>query len=149
MSNYATNEDILDLVGGEIFDHGVEDFTDELGKATADVKRYIEVNWFNQSRRQGYTRPHAAIGNEFDGDLLTAGQWKHSTIYLAMYRYILPRLSPFRENDSFTNKITFYRERYHEEIKEEMAKGVEYDANDDGTIQSSEKHRFNKTRVYR
>jgi len=149
MSNYATNEDILELVGGEIFDHGVEDFSDELGKATDNIQRYIEVNWFNQSRRQGYTRPHASIGNEFDSSLLTGSQWKHSTIYLAMYRYILPRLSPFRENDSFTNKITFYKERYHEEIKEEMAKGVEYDANNDGVIQSSEVHRYNKTRVYR
>ena len=149
MSNYATNEDLMELVGSEIFDHGVEDFGDELGKATSDVKRYIEVNWFNQAARRGYSRPQTSIGSVFDTDKLTAAQWKHSTIYLAMYRYILPRLSPFRGDDSFTNKISFYRERYFEEIKEEMAKGVEYDTNDDGVIQQSEINRFNKSRVYR
>lgn len=149
MSNYATNDDLMELVGTEIFDHGVEDFADELAKATSDVKRYIEVNWFNQSQRSSYSHIYKSVGATFDDSLLTASQWKHSTIYLAMYRYILPRLSPFRGEDAFTNKISFYKERYFEEIKEEMAKGVEYDSNNDDTIQESEINRYNKTRVYR
>lgn len=146
---YATNNDLLELVGETIFDHGVEDFTDELNKAETDVKRYIEVNWYNKSATYQRNAGLRYLAPEFDGSLLTDAQWKHSTVYCALYKYILPRLSPFRGDDAFTNQISFYKERFYEEIKEEMAKGVEYDRNNDGTVQEGEKHRYNKTRVYR
>lgn len=146
---YADNEALMDLVGTTIFDHGVEDFTDELTKAESDVKRYIEVHWFNESYSMKNRLVGTTVSATFDSTLLTDAQWKHSTIYLAMYKYILPRLSPFRENDSFTNQISFYKERYFEEIKEEMAKGVEYDSNDDGSISQGEIHQHKQDRVYR
>lgn len=149
MTAYATNEDLMDLVGTTIFDHGVEDFTDELTKAEADVKRYIEVHWFKETYAIKRKLVGSTAGAVFDASLLTEAQWKHSTIYLAMYKYILPRLSPFRGDDSFSNQISFYKERYFEEIKEEMAKGVEYDSNNDGNITESEKHTHRKDRVYR
>lgn len=145
---YATNESLMDLVGTTIFDHGVEDFTDELTKAEADVKRYIEVNWFNKALGSRAGRV-ASLGNTFDATLLTDSQWEHSTVFLAMYRYILPRLSPFRGDDAFSNQISFYRQRFNEEITEEMAKGVEYDINDDGTIQEGEKYQKPNDRIYR
>jgi len=149
MTAYASNEDIMDLVGTTIFDHGVEDFDDELTKATSDVKRYIEVHWFNETYAIKRKLVGSSAGATFDSTLLTSTQWKHSTIYLAMYKYILPRLSPFRGDDAFTNQITFYKERYFEEIKEEMAKGVEYDANNDSVVTEAEKHRHKQDRVYR
>ncbi len=146
---FADNENLMELVGTTIFDHGVEDFTDELNKAESDVKRYIEVNWFKETYATKRKLVGSTVGSVFDATLLTETQWTHSTIYLAMYRYILPRLSPFRGDDSFSNQISFYKERYFEEIREEMAKGVEYDANDDGTVTEAEKHTHRKDRVYR
>lgn len=146
---YANNEDLMELVGTTIFDHGVEDFADELAKAEADVNRYIEVNWFNKTYAARNRLVGTTVGTTFDETKLTDAQWTHSTIFLAMYRYILPRLSPFRGDDAFTNQITFYRQRFNEEIKEEMAKGVEYDQNADGTVTEGEKHQINKDRVYR
>ncbi len=145
---YATNENMMDLIGTQIFDHGIEDFTDELNKAESDVKRYLEVNWFKETfaTRRSIT---SNVSPSFDASKLTDSQWQHSTIYLALYRYILPRLSPFKGDDSFTNQISFYKERYFEEIREEMAKGVEYDDDEDGVVTESEKYQYRKTRVYR
>lgn len=138
----------MDLIGTQIFDHGIEDFTDELNKAESDVKRYLEVNWFKETfaTRRSIT---SNVSPSFDASKLTDSQWQHSTIYLALYRYILPRLSPFKGDDSFTNQISFYKERYFEEIREEMAKGVEYDDDEDGVVTESEKYQYRKTRVYR
>ncbi len=146
---FANNENLMELVGTTIFDHGVEDFTDELNRAESDVKRYIEVNWFKETYATKRKLVGSTVGSVFDATLLTETQWTHGTIYLAMYRYILPRLSPFRGEDSFSNQISFYKERYFEEIREEMAKGVEYDANDDGVVTEAEKHTHRKDRVYR
>lgn len=145
---YATNENMMDLIGTQIFDHGIEDFTDELNKAESDVKRYLEVNWFKETfaTRRSIT---SNVSPTFDASKLTDSQWQHSTVYLALYRYILPRLSPFKGDDSFTNQISYYKERYFEEIREEMAKGVEYDDDDDGVVTESEKYQYRKTRVYR
>lgn len=148
MTVYATNDDLISIVGGEIFDNGVDDFTDELTRATSDVNRYIDVNWF-QKTRGGSTKRIVSVGETFDPDKLTASQWKNSTIYLALYRYILPQLSPFRGSDSFMQQITFYKERYFEEVKEVMASGIEYDTNDDGSISQDEVYEHRQDRVYR
>mgnify|MGYP000066243944 CR=1 FL=1 len=145
---YATNDDLINLIGGEIFDHGRDDFTSELTRAESDVNRYIEVNWF-QKTRGGSSKRIVTVGETFDATKLSAAQWKTSTIYLALYRYILPQLSPFRGEDSFTHKISFYKERYFEEIKEVMASGIEYDSNDDGTITENEVYEHRQDRVYR
>ncbi len=81
---YATNDDLINLIGGEIFDHGRDDFTSELTRATSDVNRYIEVNWF-QKTRGGSSKRIVSVGETFDESKLTDSQWKTSTIYLALY----------------------------------------------------------------
>jgi hypothetical protein len=149
MTAYATDSDLEEYVP-TIFDHGVESFTTELTRATLDVQRHIEINWYNINFTTGFNQVGRRMGSDFDPDLLIPAQWKRSVIYLALYAYILPRLSPFRvEGDSFQEQITFYRARYNEEINAAMAKGVLYDLNDDGTITTGEKYRHRKDRLYR
>ena len=43
---FATNNDLLDYQA-DIFDHGIDDFTEELAKAEYDVKRKLETDWWN------------------------------------------------------------------------------------------------------
>lgn len=145
---FATNGDLLKYIP-TIFDHGTEDFTDEIAQAEADVKRYIEINWYNKTFGTGYDQIGRRVGADFDETLLTATQWTRATVYRSLYSYILPQLATWRDGDSFVEQIKHYRERYHEEIDAEMAKGVEYDLNDDGTIQRNEKYRHRKDRLYR
>ena len=142
MSNYATNADLTTLVP-TIVDHGETDFTDELTEATADVKRDIEVEWLKRGFRKG-------SGNtRFDSSLLTATQWKRATLYKALADYIMPRLSPFRENDSFQLQMKHYKTRYAEELAAEFAIGIEYDADNDGTVEDSEYFEAVQDRLYR
>jgi hypothetical protein len=136
---FATDDDLVKYIP-TIFDHGVETFTSELSEAEDDVLRYIQINWFNKR----------SPGSTMDPTLLTTSQWTRSTVYLALANFILPQLSTFRpEGDSFREQIAFYKERYNEEVRQEILKGVEYDSNDDGTVQTSEKRPTNLRRLVR
>lgn len=127
MANYATNDDLIQMVP-TILDHGVEDFTDELTEATADVNRAIEIEWMKRDFNNG-------SGNlRFDATLLDATQWKRATVYRALANFILPRLSPFRPEDSFMLQMKHYRESYAEEMAAEFARGIRYDAGNDGNF---------------
>lgn len=146
---YATNAQLQD-VQPSIVNHGITDFTDQLNEAEADVKRYIEIEWFNKSFRQGFNAIGRAIGSEFDSTLLTDSQWTRATIYRALYAHILPLLSPFAVGgDTFREMIDYYRNRYYEEVNAEIAKGVEYDSNNDGSVSRSEKHKVAHGRIFR
>jgi hypothetical protein len=142
MTQYATNADLLALVPS-VYDQGESDFTDELVMATADVQRDIEVEWLKQGFRKG-------DGNtRFDADLLVGTQWKRATMYKALADYIMPSLSPFREDDSFQLQMKFYKSRYAEETGAEFARGIQYDANDDGTIDDTDYFEAPQDRLYR
>lgn len=142
MPNYATNDDIQDLIPS-VFDHGVSDFTEELTSATNDVNRMIEIEWYNRGFGRGADR------TRFDSDLLDAAQWKRATIYRALSAYIMPRLSPFRENDSFQLQMKFYAERYREEMAAEMGVGVKYDTDASDSIEDAEYFRAPQDRLFR
>lgn len=149
MTAYASDSDLIEYIP-TIFDHGVDTFSDELTRATSDVQRYIEVNWYNKNFTTGFNQVGRRIGADFDASLLNADQWKRSVVYLALYAFILPRLSPFRvDGDTFQEQISFYKNRYNEEISMAMAQGVQYDLNDDGDIQTNEKYRHRRDRLYR
>jgi len=146
---YATNAQ-LTAVQPTIVNHGITDFTDQLTEAEADVNRHLEVNWYNKTFTQGFDQIGRAVGAEFDATLLTDTQWTRSTIYRALYAHILPLLSPYQVGgDSFREMMDYYRERYFEEIEMEMAQGVEYDLDNDGSITRTEKHKHRQDRIFR
>ena len=139
---YATNSDPTQLLP-TVFEHGVTDWTDELAEAESDVKRDIEVEWLKRGFRKG-------DGNtRFDATLLQDAQWKRATMYKALADYIMPRLSPFREDDSFQLQMKHYKTRFAEEMAAEFGRGIQYDADNDSTIEDSEYFEAHQDRLYR
>lgn len=146
---YATNSSLTQYVPS-IVNHGITDFTTQLTEAEGDVNRYLEVNWYNKTFTQGFDQIGRAVGAEFDATLLTDTQWTRATVFRALYAHILPLLSPFAvSGDTFQTMIEYYRNRFHEEIDMEIAKGVEYDLDNDGTVTRTEKHKVRNDRIYR
>jgi len=136
---FATNTQLLEVVP-TITSHGITDFTDQLTEAEKDVKRWLEVKWYNKTTR----------GKTFDATLLTEAQWTRATIFRALSTHILPSLSPFAVGgDTFREMITFYKARFNEEMDMEMSQGVEYDADNDSVITKGEIHRQRADRIYR
>jgi hypothetical protein len=146
---YATNTQ-LQAVQPSIVNHGITDFTAQLTEAEADVKRYIEVNWFNKTYSQGFNGIGRKIGATFDASKLVDAQWQRATVYRARYAHILPLLSPFAVGgDTFREMIEHYRNRFVEEMDMEMAQGVQYDGDSDGNITESETFKQRQERIYR
>ena len=145
---FATNNDLLDYQA-DIFDHGIDDFTEELAKAEYDVKRKLETDWWNVevgTRNRGLT---ISTTGDFNAARLDATQWTRATVFRALHAYIYPKLSTWRpEGDAFREQLAFYQSRYSEEISAEMALGVKYDFNNDGNNTADERVQTQQNRLY-
>ena len=145
---FATTADLIQLVPG-IEDHNVSDWDAELTQAESDVVRQLKADWWNKTQgMDNILRNPFALS--FDPSKLTPAQWTKATVYLAMSRYILPKLSNWRpEGDAFREQIDFYKELYATEIAETLAAGVDYDFNSDGNVDKAEVITTETTRLYR
>ncbi len=138
MSAYATDEDLVAIIP-DIFDHGVDSFTDELARSTDDVKRRIKTDWWMLEHDP----------NDFDATKLKATEHNRTTVYHALAYYILPRLSNFSEDDTFQRQMTFYKERYQEEFVAVLSAGISYDDDGSGTYTVDEVDFIRNDRLYR
>lgn len=126
MANFATNTDVADYVP-DIFDYEVVDFTSELTRATEMVQKQLKAEWWR------------GVSDDFEASKLNSAQWKETTVYAALAYFILPKLSSFRPDDTFLEMSAFYRDRFNNTYKLEVASGVDYDDNQDGTYADSER----------
>lgn len=131
--SYATLDDLL-LVEPTITDYGVLDWDAELARSETEVNRIIQVRWFQQ-----YSRTKGNIA--FDATLLTATQWTQATVYHALAYHICPKLSKFEtqgNEDKFQVMMDYYSKRFEHEMDLCLRLGVEYDLDDNNTIDSTE-----------
>jgi len=119
----------LEAIIPDLFDLGIPAFTAEHAKAQADVEREIRNQWWH---RKG-------IAGEMNSSYLTASQWTRSASYLVLWKYALPQLTNWVDDDRFLAMIDFYKARYGEEMDAVFQDGVEYDADDDGQVTDKEK----------
>lgn len=135
---FSTDSDLTDIQP-DILDLGISSFYAEHVKADADIKRDIRAKWWSSLNRDG----------EMDSTLLTDSQWTKAAAYLVLWKYALPQLTNWVDGDRFMAMISFYKDMYHQEMKSVFEDGVEYDFNDDGTIQNSEKDSYLTGRLNR
>ena len=137
---FATNTD-LQKYCPEVFEQGIDDWSDELSEAQDDVTNMIQFKWWNKMKSR----------SEFNATKLVEAQWTKATVYRAMASYILPKLSTFRpEGDPFREQLEFYKNRFEEEFDLQFRLGIEYDYNDDGTIDlNTDVNEFDQSRLYR
>ena len=126
MANHANNTDVADYVP-DVFDYEVVDFTSELTRATDMVNKRLKGEWYRGSP------------NDYNTALLNSAQWKETTVYAALAYFILPKLSSFRPDDTFLEMSGFYRDRFSNTFKLEVASGVDYDDNSDGQYSEAER----------
>ncbi len=135
---FSTDSNLTELVP-DILDFGITEFTDEHARAQADVEREIRNRWWH---RKG-------IKGEMNASYLTDSQWTRATSYLVLWKYALPQLTNWVDDDRFLQMIDFYKARYGEELDAVFQDGVEYDADDDGTVTDKEKESIPLNRLDR
>lgn len=125
---FSTDSDLTAIIP-DILSLGISSFSDEHAKAEADIKREIRNRWWS---RTGYA-------GELDDTLLTDTQWTRANAYLVIWKYAMPQLTNWVEGDRFREMQSFYRDLYNQELEAVFSDGVEYDYNEDGVIEDSEK----------
>jgi len=125
---FSKDSDLQTIVP-DILDLGIDSFADEHAKAEEDIKREIRRRWW----------PRTGYKGEMNDSLLTDSQWTRTNAYLVLWKYALPQLTNWVDGDRFRLMIDFYRDLYGRELESVLSDGVEYDFNEDGIIQDTEK----------
>jgi hypothetical protein len=135
---FSTDSDLTALLP-DILSLGIASFTDEHARAQADIEREIRNKWWDKT----------GFAGELDPTLLTDSQWTRAASYLVLWKYALPQLTNWVDGDRFQNMIEFYRARFGEEMEQVFQDGVEYDADNDGTVTNAEKKSRHSGRLFR
>jgi len=135
---FSNDSDLVALVP-DILSFGITSFASEHALAQADIERKIRADWWDKRGFSGELKPQ----------YLTDAQWKHSSAYLVLWKYALPKLTNWVDNDRFLGMIDFYKSRFAEEIEAVFKDGVEYDDDNNGTIDDDEKTPINDGRLVR
>lgn len=136
---FATDSDLVRLVP-DIYEHGVQDWSDELLRAEQDILRKIRTEWYNK-RYSKYN---------WEKTRLYEAQWTQACLYRALANYILPRLTQWRtDGDAFREQMEFYQARFAEEMNDQFATGIQYDYDGNDVIEETEHYTAAQTRLWR
>lgn len=124
----------------DVLDYGIQDFTAEIAKTEQDIYRLLRVRWWPTWKANRYDIVVRGITIEMNTSLLTATQFTRAAVYYCMAEHILPKLSQFQpDGDKFQEMMKHYRTSFETEFSLVLQDGVEYDYNDDGTVDVAEK----------
>lgn len=135
---YSTDGD-LQVILPDILEMGIESFADEHARAKADILRELRINWWVRKNIQG----------DIDETKLTDSQFEKLSAYLVLWKYALPQLTNWHDEDRFQKMIQFYKSRYGEELEMVLRDGIEYDADGDSTVEQEEKQPVHHGRLTR
>lgn len=138
MAQYSTDADLQEYEP-DILNLGIPEFQDLHEKTYDDINRLIEIDWWPRASYRQYDITRGTYAN-IDVTLLVDNQWKRAAVYHVLAYYIYPRLSTFTpEGDVYMEKMQYYKDKFKEEFNLCLKQGVQYDYNNDSTIEESEK----------
>ena len=98
----------LSAILPDILTLGISSFANEHARVKADIERRLRRDWW----------PNKVLSGELKPNLLTESQFTKAAAYLVLWKYALPMLATWDENDRFYKMISFYKSRYEEEWDE-------------------------------
>ena len=135
---FSSDGDLMDIIP-DILSFGIDSFSTDHAKAQADIERKIRADWWDKRGFSGELKPQ----------YLTDSQWTRANAYLVLWKYALPQLTNWVDGDRFQGMIDFYKSRGAEELEAVFRDGIEYDDDNNGTIDDDEKTPINDGRLVR
>jgi len=135
MTEYCTNEDLV-KVRPAILDLGVADWATQILKAGVEIDRSVESLWY---RRNAEDTSIDWRVTPFDRALLLNAVEQLTT--LGVYKsleHIYLYLMKHSSQDVFKGEMETFRDRYKVELKEVLLFGLDYDWDQDGTVDPAE-----------
>ena len=137
----------------DILTFGIDEFTDEHAKARDDILRKLRDEWWVRSRNvTNYDISRSLPSLEMDDARLTESQFERCAVYRVLSEYALPQLTKWNNEgseDRFQVMMMHYRKKYNEEFNSILRDGVDYDFDNDGTVDETEKQPFHTRRIIR
>jgi hypothetical protein len=148
-ADMITLEDVEEYVS-DVRDYGILTFDTFFEKSRQDIFRKLRIEWWPRKSLGYRDISQLNEGLEMDETLLTESQFTRSCVYHCLGMYILPQMSRHDpEGDRFSEMMKFYRSQFAEEFAAVLLDGVEYDQNNDGTVQDAEKITVHYQRLVR
>ena len=113
-----------------------EDWDDMHTEAKRQIDRLLEVKWYQDEAAEYGVNPESV---PYDSDLLNADQVKLLSCYKALELIYEFLMKDTPEPDGFARQMEHYAKRFDDEFQTLLSLGVEYDWDDDGTIDESER----------
>ena len=120
-TDLAVGNSDLQKIQPDILGFGITDFGVQIQLAENDVLRRIREEWWERYRHTVRYKDITKVTSvEMTNSKLTDSQWKYSVVYLALWKYIYPQLTKWRDpdtgegKDAFQVQIDFYRDREYE-----------------------------------
>jgi hypothetical protein len=154
MANFSTDSD-LTFYQPDILTFGIANFTspnDYHAQARLDIERDLRIRWFSVYQKETYRDIAILNTTEMDETLLTDAQFKRASVYRVIGFYACPQLTKFNSNDNpdrFQVMMNHYQKLYGSEFELILRDGVEYDADDSGTITNAEKEPYHRLKLIR
>jgi len=125
----------------QITDFGIQEFSAEITRASADVFRDLKIRWWPTQQSGLYDLKILETGRQEPNDNnYDINQLKRACVYQALGFHIYPKLAKFEPGeDIFERKMMFYRKEYERELDLILREGVKYDIDSSGTITNAEK----------
>ena len=130
----------------DTFDFGIAsgstEATNFFAQTTNDILRQLRIEWFPTYKTNVYTDITVLNTVEMDNTKVNLDQFERAGVYLFLGRFLLPALTKFRpeaDKDRFERMAEYYMGEYNKEWRMILEDGVEYDADDGGTITKSER----------
>lgn len=137
----------------DILTYGIDEFTDEHAKARDDILRRLREEWWVRSRNvTNYDISRSLPSLEMDNSKLTESQFTRCAVYRVLSEYALPMLTKWNaegNEDKFQVMMMHYRKKFDEEFNAILRDGVDYDFDNDGTVEDTEKQPFHTRRIIR
>ena len=137
----------------DILTYGIDEFTDEHAKARDDILRRLRDEWWVRSRNvTNYDISRSLPSLEMDNDRLTESQFTRCAVYRVLSEYALPMLTKWNaegNEDKFQVMMMHYRKKFEEEFNSILRDGVDYDFDNDGTVENTERQPFHTRRIIR
>lgn len=144
-----TIEDVLEYYP-DAMEYGIQEFESYFTKTRDDIYRLLEIRWWPVRSKSDYRITDIRIYEEMNTAKLTDSQFTRAAVFHCLSYYILPMLTKFDpDGDRFNEQMTYYKSRFEEEFDLIIRKGVEYDDDNDGVIETSEKQPVHTGRLVR
>lgn len=154
MANFSTDSD-LTFYQPDILTFGIANFTspnDYHAQAREDIERDLRIRWFSIYQKETYRDIALLNTTEMDGTLLTDAQFKRASVYRVIGFYACSQLTKFNSNDNpdrFQVMMKHFQQLYGSEFELILRDGVEYDADDSGTVANAEKEPLHRLKLIR